>query len=177
MFACVTSSCNFTKTFTIITNDLAKITVEFKFFQWGESNGLTPKIASTLKDKDLDVAEAVKLLSTNIAKLGLTKGQTNCKWNTNTSSASQRTKALTSEKLDNEGGLVALCSCGGLDDLPPSFHSTIPLANQVQGDTTRVDLNPHVYLGKPSAGKEEKPLFIPDFVEVYSGSTEPEEQG
>jgi len=34
-----------------------------------------------------------------------------------------------------------------------------------------------VYLGKPTAGKkEEKPLLIPDFVDMYLGSTEPEEQ-
>ena len=34
-----------------------------------------------------------------------------------------------------------------------------------------------MYLGKPTAGKkEEKPLLIPDFVDMYLGSTEPEEQ-
>ena len=34
-----------------------------------------------------------------------------------------------------------------------------------------------MYLGKPTAGKkEEKPLLIPDFVDMYSGSIEPEEQ-
>ncbi|KAL9970441.1 hypothetical protein ACROYT_G022817 [Oculina patagonica] len=80
------------------------------------------------------------------------------------------------KKLDNGGGLDALVSCGDLDDLPPSFDSTIPPAGQAQGDTTRVDLNPHVYLGKSNAGKEEKPLLIPGFVDVYSGSNEPEEQ-
>ena len=78
--------------------------------------------------------------------------------------------------MDNGGSLDALVSCGGLDDLPRSFDSTIPPAGQAQGDTTRVDLNPHVYLDKPNAGKEEKPVLIPDFVDVYSGSTEPDEQ-
>ena len=169
--------------------------VEFEFFQRCESNGLTPKTASTLKGQNLNVAEAVKLLSTNdIAELGLTKGQTKLLTKavndlktplqpgkltatiTTTSLAKDQGLDELLKKLDHEGGLDALVSCGGLDDLPPSFDSTIPPAGQAQGDTTRVDLNPHVYLDKPNAGKEEKPVLIPDFVHVYSGSTKPEEQ-
>lgn len=171
------------------------MTAEFEFSQWCESNGLSPKTASILKDQDLDVAEAAKLLSTNdIAELGLTKGQTKLLTKavnelkapvqpgkltapiTTTSLAKDQGLDELLKKLDNGGGLDALVSCGGLDDLPPSFDSTIPPAGQAQGDTTRVDLNPHVYLGKPNAGKEEKPLLIPDFVDVYSGSNAPEEQ-
>jgi len=49
---------------------------EFDFSQWCKSNGLTPKTATILKDQDLHVMEAVKLLSpSDIAELGLTKGQ------------------------------------------------------------------------------------------------------
>ena len=104
--------------------------------------------------------EAVKLLSpSDIAELGLTKGQNKLLSKavnelrapaqpakltepiTTTSLADQGLDELI-KKLDNGGGLDALVSCGGLDDLPQSFHSTIPPAGQAQGDTTRVDLNP-----------------------------------
>ena len=52
------------------------MSVDFDFSQWCESNGLTPKTATILKDQDLHVMEAVKLLSlSDIAELGLTKGK------------------------------------------------------------------------------------------------------
>ena len=52
------------------------MSVDFDFSQWCESNGLTPKTATILKDQDLHVLEAVKLLSpSDIAELGLTKGK------------------------------------------------------------------------------------------------------
>lgn len=54
------------------------------------------------------------------------------------------------KKLDDRGGLDALLSCGGLDDLKQNLPSTTPVASQLQGDPTRIDLNPHVYLGKPT---------------------------
>lgn len=81
-------------------------------------------------------------------------------------------------KLDDIGGLDALLSCGSLDDLKQNLNSATPVASQLQGDPTRIDLNLHVYLGKPTTpGKQdEKPLLIPDFVDAYSGSMEPEEQ-
>lgn len=81
-------------------------------------------------------------------------------------------------KLDDCGGLDALLSCCGLDDLKQSLHSATPVASQLQGKMTRIDLNPYVYLRKPTTpGKQDnKPLLIPDFVDAYSGSTEPEEQ-
>ena len=40
---------------------------------------------------------------------------------------------------------------------------------------TGIDLNPHVYLGKPPTSgkaKEDKPFLIPDFVDVYAGVSE-----
>ena len=45
-------------------------------------------------------------------------------------------------------------------------------------NATRIDLTPHVYLGKPptsSKAKEVKPRLIPDFIDVYAGVSEPEE--
>ena len=80
--------------------------------------------------------------------------------------------------MENGGGLDALVSCGGLYDLQQSVLSATPVTRQPQGDTTRVDLNPHVYLGQPTTADklDEKPLLVPEFVDAYSGSTEPDEQ-
>ena len=78
-------------------------------------------------------------------------------------------------KLDDNGGLDALLSCGGLDNLKQNLHSSTPVASQPQGDMARMDLNLQVYLGKPTTpGKQDgKPLLISDFVDAYSGSLEP----
>ena len=157
------------------------MSAEFDFSQWCESNGLTPKTATILKDQDLHVMEAVKLLSpSDIAELGLTKGQNKLlskavnELRAPAQSAKLREPITTTslakgqglhellKKLDNGGGLDALVSCGGLYDLPQSFHSTIPPAGQAQGDTNRVDLSPHVYLGKPNAVKRKiNPFSFP----------------
>ena len=91
---------------------------------------------------------------------------TDTKFITTTSLAKDQGHDEILKKLDKGGGLDALLSCGGPDDLQQSLHSATPVASQPQGDTTRIDLNPHVYLGKSiTPGKQdEKPLLIPDFV-------------
>ena len=157
------------------------------------------KTADILKDQDLHVEEAIKLVTLDdIAELGLKKGQNKLlskavselkapnlppklagpKPITTTSLAKDQGLDEIFKKLDSGGGLDALLHGGGLDDLQHSLHSATPAASQLQGDTTRLDLNPHVYLGKTSTPvkQDEKPLLIPDFVDAYSGSTEPEEQ-
>ena len=170
---------------------------KFEFSPWCDANGMSSKTADILKDQDLHVEEALELLpQDDIAKLGLTKGQNkllakavirlrgpdlpmklvDTKLITTTSFAKDQGLDENLTKLDNGGGLDALLSCGGLDDLKQSLNSATPVASQPQGDPTRIDLNLHVDLGKPTTpGKQdEKPLLIPDFVDAYSGSTEPE---
>ena len=49
---------------------------EFSFTEWCEANGLTSKTSSTLKEEDLDVLDALVLLTKeDIAEMGLTRGQ------------------------------------------------------------------------------------------------------
>ena len=161
--------------------------------KWCKGNGLTKKTADTLKEQDFHVSDALALLEKcNIAKLGLTKGQTKFLAKamtelrpkgkpvsngvpiapvTTTSLAQNQGLDELLKKLDDGGGLDALMACGGLDDLQPNMGVTPGQAN----DSTRVDLNPHVNLGKPTSGKkEDKPLLIPDFTDAYAGITEPE---
>ena len=134
------------------------------------------------------------LEKSDIAELGLTKGQTKLLAKavtelrpkgkpvsnvvpiapvTTTSLAQNQGLDELLKKLDDGGDLDALMACGSLDDLQPNTGVTPGQAN----DSTRIDLNPHVYLGKPTSGKkEDKPLLIPDFIDVYAGITEPEHE-
>ena len=49
---------------------------KFEFSQWCDANGISSKTADILKDQDLHVEEALKLLTPgDIAELGLTNGQ------------------------------------------------------------------------------------------------------
>ena len=129
-------------------------------------------MADTLKEQDLHVSEALALLEkSDIAKLGLTKGQTKLlekvvmelqperKPVSNgvpirlvTTTSLTRNQGLDEllKKLDDGGGLDAHMPCGGLYDLQHNTGVTPGQAN----DSTRVDLNPHVYLGKPNSGKK-----------------------
>ena len=146
---------------------------EFDFAKWCESNGLTKKTADTLKEQDLHISEALALLEkSDIAELGLTKGQTKLlakavtelqpkgKPGSNgvpitpvTTTILEQNQGLDDllKKLDDGGGLDALMACGGLDDIQPNTGVTPGQAN----DSTRVGLNPHVYLGKPTSGNKE----------------------
>ena len=64
------------------------------------------------------------------------------------------------EEIDSGWGLAALVRCGGIDDLPKSSPVTIPPVGQgTLGDTTRVSINPYVFLGKPNASKEKRNSF------------------
>ena len=124
-----------------------------------------------MQDQDLHVEEALKLLTQDdIAELGLTKGQNkllskavdglrapdlppklvDTKPITTTTLMKDQGLDEILKKLDDGGGLDALLSCGGLDDVKQSLHSATPVASQPQGDKTRMDLNLHVYLGKPT---------------------------
>lgn len=150
---------------------------KFDFSPWCNANRISSKTADILKDQDLHVEEALKLLTQDdMAELGLTKvigprapdlprKLVDTKAITTTSLAKDQGLDQILTKLDDGGGLDAI-SCGGLDDLKQSLHSATPVANQPQGNTTRMDLNQHVYLGKPTTpGKlDEKPLLVPDFV-------------
>ena len=50
---------------------------KFEFSPWCEANGISSNTAEILKDQDLHVEEALRLLAPDdIAELGLTKGQT-----------------------------------------------------------------------------------------------------
>ena len=167
---------------------------EFEFAKWCEDNGLTKKTVDILKGQDLNVSEALSLLDkSDIDELGLTKGQAKLLVKavtalqpkgkplsnggstvpvTTTSLAKNQGLDELLKKLDDGGGLDALLACGGLDELPPNTSMTPGQAM----DSTRIDLNPHVYLGKPTSGKkDDKPLLIPEFIDVYAGVTEPEE--
>ena len=142
---------------------------KFEFCQWCNANGISSKTADILKDQDLHVEEALKLLTPgNIAERGLTKEQNkliskavnelrppdlppklaDTKPITTTSLAKDQGLDEILKKLDNGRGLDALLSCGRPDDLQQSLHSATPVASQPQGDMTRMDLNPHVYLGE-----------------------------
>ena len=167
---------------------------EFDFPKWCERTGLTKKTADILKEQDLDVLEAISLLDqSNVQDLGLTKGQAKLLFKaisglkpkqplskadsskpiSTTSLAKDQGLEEVLKTFEDGGELDALMACAGLDDLQQQQS----LANDPL-NATRIDLNPHVYLGKPPTSgkaKEDKPLLIPDFVDAYAGVSEPEE--
>jgi len=66
-------------------------------------------------------------------------------------------------------------ACGGLDGLHQHKSFVSGQANETN-NATRIDFNPHLYLGKPTAGKkEDKPLVILDFTYIYARIHDPEE--
>ena len=149
---------------------------EFDFSKWAEANGLTKKTVDTLKDQDLHVSEALALLTTSdITELNLTKGQTKLlkkavlllQHKERTHSKGLPSAPITTTCLAKNQGLEELIQKldhgGGLDkhQLNTHLHTSSPA--EAATDSTRIDLNPHVYLGKPSSGtkKEDKPLLIP----------------
>ena len=161
---------------------------EFDFSKWTEGNGLTKKTVDTLKDQDLHVPEALALLTTSdIAELSLTKGQTRLLEKavllfqqkeepqskglpsapiTTTSLAKNQGLEELIQKLDDGGGLDALVACGDSIHTYIRVHRLREIPNPPGLTLTHMSTSgSQVQVTK----KEDKPLLIPDFIDVDTG--------
>ena len=173
----------------------------FDFKSWCETNQLKEATIEVLKKEDLDSEEALKLLTSNdFESLGLSVGQkrifeaalrklkqTGAKEKTSDESTPVTTKTLAKDggleeilkKIEGAGTLEDSLLALGTTDFSGSGKSPATLNSTT---LSRLDNDPHVFLGrqqKAGTKQGEKPLLIPDFVNLgtYDNSEEEQEIG
>ena len=176
----------------------------FNFDTWCTATKLTETSVDILKKEDLDTEEALQLLTlTDLDKLGLSVGQKRVleaalkklrkevNEKPSPGDATGASDPITTKSLASDGGLEEILkkieSAGSLDESllalgstdfssakPPALNtSTLPRLDNDPHD-------PHVFLGLQqkgtSAKQGEKPLLIPDFVNLGTYDNREEEQ-
>ena len=173
----------------------------FNFDTWCTATKLTETSVDYLKKEDLDTEEALQLLtSTDLEKLGLSIGQKrdleaalkklrkDVNEKPSLGDATAASDPITTKSLASDGGLEEILkkieSAGSLDESllalgSTDFSSAKPPALNTS-TLPRLDNDPHVFLGLQqkgtSAKQGEKPLLIPDFVNLGTYDNREEEQ-
>ena len=163
----------------------------FNFDTWWTATKLTETSVDILKKEDLDTEEALQLLTpTDLEKLGLSIGQKrvleaalkklrkDVNEKPSPGDATGASDPITTKSLASDGGLEEILkkieSAGSLDESllalgSTDFSSAKPPALNTS-TLPRLDNDPHVFLGLQqkgtSAKQGEKPLLIPDFVNL-----------
>ena len=152
----------------------------FDFKSWCEANQLKEATIEVLKKEDLDSEEALKLFTSIEAALRKLK-QTGAKKTTSDENTPVTTKTLAKDggleeilkKIEGAGTLEDSLLALGTTDFSGSGKSPAML------NSTTLDNDTHMFLGrqqKAGTKQGEKPLLIPDFVNLGTYDISEEEQ-
>ena len=173
----------------------------FNFDTWCTATKRTETSVDILKTEDFDTEEALQLLTlTDLERLGLSIGQKrvleaamkklrkDVKEKPSLFDATGTSYLVTSKSLASDGGMEEILetieSVGSLDDSLLALGSTdVSSAKPPALNTStvpRLDNDPHVFLGLQQKGTStkqgEKPLLIPEFVNLGAYDNREEEQ-